>query len=125
MQVRLIDDDEAPIKLPIGDSTLWVRRLSQAKRRGIAADVRRGLNLSGRAGSDREATIKAAQEIEDRELDAMIERWEGIPGDPPCTRENKAKLPDAAKIAVRVLADSVGYSDEETGLKNVESPSSS
>ncbi len=125
MKIRLIDDDEPPIRLPIGESTLWVRRLSPARRRGIAADVRRGLNLTGRAGSDREATIKAAQEIEDRELDAMILKWEGIPGDPPCTRENKLKLPDGVKLAVRSIAESIGYGEEETEAKNSESPSGS
>jgi hypothetical protein len=41
MRVRLIDDDELPVPVAIGDSVLWVRRLPESERRAVAAKRRR------------------------------------------------------------------------------------
>ena len=122
MRIRLIADDEPATPARLGESTFSVRRIPTAKRREIEAKRRREFARAARAG-DLEASAACMQAIDDDIIDYALTAWEGLAGNPPCTRENKIRLPESAKAVVRAMADNVTVSGEDEG--NFVSPSAS
>lgn len=126
MRIALITHDEPPTPLRVGESTLWVRRMSIAAARDIERTRRRGVPRYGNVPADPEALPLLMQQIEDDRLDHVLVRWEGLDGDPPCTREYKVQLPADVREAVFRLANSIARQAaeaEETDGKNSDSPS--
>jgi hypothetical protein len=125
MRIRLIEENEAPVAVPVGESVLWVRRVPESERRDIVAKRRR--EMRGKlGGNDPEATAAFLQAVEDDMLDRALARWDRMEGDPPCARENKLRLPEAARVLVRAYTDSAVRLDgeaEEDVRKNSAPPS--
>lgn len=126
MRIALIRDDEAPAPLRIGESTLWVRRISIAAAREIERARRRVQPRATNGQPDPDALPALLQAIEDDRLDYALVRWDGLEGDPPCTREHKLQLPGDVREAIFRLAGSIAKAAveaEATELKNSASPS--
>lgn len=118
MKIQLITDDEPAVRVPIGESALYVRRLSQKRDREILAARRREFR-QGLAAGDPEAVAAFNAAVEDDRLDQAVVKWEDLDGDPPCTRENKLALPLDAQDVVRAIARSVSRvrGDDEGAAK--------
>lgn len=127
MRVRLIDDDEPPIRVEIGESTFWVRRISASKRREVEARHRRSLRQMDSLGrTSPEAIARFLQAVEDDLLDSLLIRWEGLDGNSECNRENKLRLPEQVKQILRGMAENPSLAEaEEAEAKNFGSPSAS
>lgn len=126
MRIALITLDEPPAPLRIGESTLWVRRLSIAAARNIEREARRAVPRPMNGQPDPEALPTLMQQIEDARLDYVLVRWDGLEGDPPCTLENKRNLPGDVREAILRLANSItrqAVQAQETGTKNSDAPS--
>jgi hypothetical protein len=119
MKIRLIADDEAPIRVPVGESILLVRRLSAAKEREIETTVRRKLLSDGTRDPQRIEAYNRA--VEEAKLDYALAGWEKIEDDPLCTLENKLRLTPGAIEMVWAVAWSPGR--REDSEKNSAGPS--
>ncbi|MGD0263532.1 MAG: hypothetical protein ABSD47_01095 [Candidatus Methylomirabilota bacterium] len=121
MRVRLVADDEAPAPLAIGESTFWVRRIPESRRREVWARRRREIRRAP-GGVDSEALAVIGEHVEDDLLDYALVRWEKLEGDPPCSAENKVLLPQSVREILLTYARGPVGSEEETG-KNSAAPS--
>jgi hypothetical protein len=123
MRVRLIADDEPPIVVSIGESEFDVRRLSDAARREIQGAHRRAMR-EARVSQDPDALATYLQAVEDDLLDASLIDWRGLDGNPPLTRENKLRLPESVKEAIRTARETPARADlEQAAAKNSSGPS--
>jgi hypothetical protein len=120
MAVQLIPDDEPPAAVEIAGSTFGIRRVPESVRNQIEAETRRDLRL-GRGNNDDGAVAAYLLEVEARVLDYAIAWWRGLTGDPPCSKENKARLPGSVLAVVRVIIQSPARVEDDA--KNSASPS--
>lgn len=124
MPIRLIADDEPSQRVPFRGSILLVRRVPLAKRREIEA-LRRREFRKAKSADDPDLLAEYHQAVEDDLLDTALTGWEGLDGDPPCTRENKLRLPADALEAIRVVRDAPNVlKPTEDDAKNSAGPSS-
>jgi hypothetical protein len=123
MRIRLIDDDEPTRPVLIGESILHVRRIPESKEREIEARRRREYARAVRAG-DQEAAVACAVAIDEDKIDYALTGWAQMDGNPPCTRENKLRLPQDVKLAVRTAMRNVTLASGD-GDGNFASPSAS
>jgi hypothetical protein len=110
--------------LPLGDTTLYVRRIPPSKNREIERKHRL-LTKRGQVNDPEQVSV-FLQGVEDDRLDYALVRWDGMDGDPPCIMENKLRVPDDVREAVFRLSKSIARdmdAVQETGAKNSESPS--
>jgi|WetSurMetagenome_2_1015567.scaffolds.fasta_scaffold130435_2 hypothetical protein len=125
MRIRLIETDEPTRALPIGESVLHVRRIPATVQRDVERRNRRTLRTN--AQNDPEAMARYMESVEDDLLDYALVRWEGVWGDPPCTRENKLKLSSGPREGVFRVArsDAAEFESEQEAItKNSDAPSS-
>jgi hypothetical protein len=125
MPIRLIETNEPSQRVPFKGSVLFVRRLALLECREIEAKRRQEFRKAG-AKDDPDQVAEFLQAVEDDKLDSALTGWEQLDGNPPCTRENKLKLPADVLEAVRVIRDAPNVMQvaAEIEEKNSDGPSS-
>lgn len=119
MQIRLIEDDEPPVDVPVGESVLAIRRIPLTVERAIEGTHRRALKRQAIGGSEAEQMAAYLHAVDDDRIDYALVGWRGVAGDPACTREAKLRLPEAVKELVRKVAASATRSEPgEAAAKN-------
>ena len=117
--IEIVEIEES-FELPIGDSIIVCRRFD--------TEVYKNIEKKHTKKSKNQRTGVIFADTDDHAinsdlLDYMIIGWRGVKspltgGDVPCTRENKLKLPSAAKVLIIEACDANSVSGSE---KKVES----
>jgi|GEM_PF-3103071 len=126
--IELIKENEPAQPLEADGSVVWVRRIPVRVRRMVEKKRRAEMVIGQNGRPTAESATEYAQQVNDDLLDYAIVRWEQIPGDPPCTREEKVDLPLDVQNGVFRLAESISIDHkaiEAYHAKNGSPPSGS